>query len=184
MDKFDNFDFSKLNLVNFDEKICVDGEIVPGFTFCTHFGLISAPPSHKCFDCHGLMLMEKRNSLKLKYRYRCNLCMKVINMPQYTWFSDKKLSVLMSLKVIFMWTTKCSVNLASSTLGVSENTICKHFMELRELCVNKCSFNEKKLEVKVMRLNLKLMSTIVNIIEVGCCSVKKRSSGSLVESIA
>ena len=85
--------------------------------------------------------------------------------------------------MIFMWVTKCSVNLASSTLGVSENTMCKHFIELRELC-KQVQFCGKKLEVKVMRLNLmKLMSTIVNIIKVSCCSVKKRSSGPLVESI-
>ena len=31
------------------------------------------------------------------------------------------------------------------SLGIAESTVVRHFGELREVCVNKCSFNEKKI---------------------------------------
>lgn len=144
---FDNFDFSKLTLVNFDSMIKCEGEVLPGFEFSKHFKLIKAPETHRCVDinCSGSMTKEKRSSLKLKYRYICDKCNQVINMAQYTWFSGTRLDVLMSLRLIFFWTTKCTPIYTAKILGLNKNTVTNYFNELRQLCINKCSDNKIKI---------------------------------------
>ena len=91
MNNFDNLNFSKLNLVNFDQYVTVTGEIIPGFEFSKYFDLISAPKTHRFLDnkCEGTMLTERKENYKLKHRYRCNKCNQIINMGQYTWFSGR-----------------------------------------------------------------------------------------------
>ena len=144
---FSDFNFKKLNLVNFDSFIVREGELLPGFEFVKHFGLIKFHQKHRCvnLDCPDIMTIEKRAQLKLKHRYHCNVCNYVINLGQYTWFSGSRLDLIMSLKLVYLWTTKCSVKLTSRILGVNKNTVVYYFNELRQLCIDKCSESNKKI---------------------------------------
>ena len=102
---FSEFDFTKLNLVNFDKLVTIDGEELPGFAFIKHFNLVKDPLQHPCIDyrCEGKMIRTKRTELKLKYRYNCNKCEQVINIAQCTWFSNSRLSILQSLKLFSLF---------------------------------------------------------------------------------
>lgn len=147
MSLFNEFDFRKLSLINFDELIACQGEELPGIRFSEHFGLINLPKTHDCVDvnCAGVMTKERRAELKLKFRYHCNKCNTVINAAQYTWFSNSRLSIMISLKLIYFWVSKCTVDFTSMALGLAKSTVVNHFGQLREMCINKCSFNSNQI---------------------------------------
>lgn len=62
MSSFDNFDFSKLNLINFDKLVSLNDEELPGFQFLQHFGLVQLPKTHHCLNhpCDGQLILEKK----------------------------------------------------------------------------------------------------------------------------
>lgn len=144
---FSDINFSKLNLENFNSLITREDEVLPGFEFCKYFGLISSPRQHVCVNpkCDGEMFLQKRSQLKLKFRYFCHKCNQTVNLAQYTWFSNSHLSILLSLKLIYLWTSKCTVHFTATALGLNRNTVVNQFSMLRELCINKCTFNNSKI---------------------------------------